>query len=375
MVAEEWATASTAGFSPTKVTDDFYVHRFVHHPMTNDIFCISRGNSLTHHRSLGTDEENVTLKYQQDSQHVFKNPISAIEALPASRHIIVTTHAGSGLPSVWLYHWSLPSQEPFEQLIRYSLNVDSIWAASALPTFSIEANFVPPTYTEMIGLATGEGLSIFSMCPDGDRHITHKFETSTDVQALCWLSPNMLSFGCRDGRILLYDPRSEGCSHVITHPTAVARILPADDFTRIVCAGINDTLMLYDMRMSKHTSVSPYAHETRRSGKRRKLKNGTYKVNRASTPLLVFPYQNYDYNDLGLDSYPALGLLAGTDAEGSLLVWSLRTGNVLRKFVPEVKGLVGDRERCVRFVENDDESGSLGIWSTFNQGAIWRFGW
>lgn len=376
-VAEDWATASTAGFSPTTVLDQSRTNRFVRHPLTNDLFIADRGNIISRHLYLGIDEESRTPKHHYLSNgftYPLTDDISAFDLLPASNGIFATTYGGVRQPTIWIRHPSSIAQEGNEQFVEYSFDMPTISAASALPTFSQDPNFVPPAYTEMIALATGEGLRILSLCPDGDRHTTNKFTTSSDVQSLCWLAPNMLSFGCRDGRILVYDPRSNGCSHVLTHSTVVSRILPTDDFTRIVCAGVSDTLMLYDMRMSKHTSVSP--HEIQPSQKRRRFKENASKTRSASVPLLVFPHQNSDYNDLGLDTYPALGLLAGTDAESNLLIWSLRTGTVLRRFVPQNRGgLVGGRERCVRFVENDDENGSLSIWSTFNDGAICRFGW
>lgn len=78
--------------------------------------------------------------------------------------------------------------------------------------------------------------------------------------ALDWLSPTTVVLGGRNGQIRLFDTRAKGSSHILTHPQCVTKLRRADDQTRIVCAGLQDSLFLYDIRSRAQATKSYEGH-------------------------------------------------------------------------------------------------------------------
>lgn len=100
-------------------------------------------------------------------------------------------------------------------------------------------------------------MMLFERSPAGDWNSSTALHRDSDVLALDWLSPTTIALGERSGKIILYDTRSRGHSHILTNPFPITRLKRADDPTRLVCAGIQNSLFLYDIRsrdtFSKHS--------------------------------------------------------------------------------------------------------------------------
>jgi WD40 repeat protein len=94
---------------------------------------------------------------------------------------------------------------------------------------------------------------LFIRSPAGEWNFTTALKTDSDILTVEWLSHTVIALGQRDGKIRLHDTRSTGSSHVLTHPVPIGKIRRADDPTRIVAAGIEDTLFLYDIRSPQWT--------------------------------------------------------------------------------------------------------------------------
>jgi WD40 repeat protein len=218
----------------------------------------------------------------------------------------------------------------------------------------------------------------------------------SDVLALEWISYTTVALGCRDGNIRLYDTRSGGSSHVLTHPSPVSKLKRADDETRLICSGLQDTLFLYDIRsprLSRNSSTKTFNYEnhhyneeyfqslypTRRDGhKRRKLNQKAFK--RWSQPVLTFAHANRDELDLDIDTHPRLGLLAA--AQDLTTGMAIRISNIWTgKTVKEIKSdstrpdmdLKHEPIRSLKFIDRDAD-GNVDLWSCWNDG-IARFGW
>jgi hypothetical protein len=137
------------------------------------------------------------------------------------------------------------------------MNCSTIWGAAAPPS-SPNPHSVPESGTESLAVAASSSLLLFERSPTGDWDSSTVLRRDTDVLALDWLSPTTIVLGERSGRIILYDTRAKGCSHILTNPFPISKLKRADDPTRLVCAGPQNSLFLYDIR-SRNT-FSKHAH-------------------------------------------------------------------------------------------------------------------
>ncbi|KAI4706408.1 hypothetical protein J4E89_008823 [Alternaria sp. Ai002NY15] len=207
----------------------------------------------------------------------------------------------------------------------------AIWGAASRPTtFTASpglANSVAATWTEHLAVAASSSMLLFTRSQGGawDSQAVVK-SLESDLLALEWISYTTVALGCRDGTIRLYDTRSGGSSHVLTHPAPISKLKRADDETRLICSGLNDTLFLYDIRaprLSRNSSRKTFNYENhhyneeyfqnlypthRDSHKRRKLNHKAFK--NWSQPVMTFAHLNRDELELDIDVYPRLGLLA-----------------------------------------------------------------
>jgi WD40 repeat protein len=218
----------------------------------------------------------------------------------------------------------------------------------------------------------------------------------SDLLALEWISYTTVALGCRDGTIRLYDTRSGGSSHVLTHPAPISKLRRADDETRLICSGLQDTLFLYDIRsprLSRNSSRKTFNYDnhhyneeyfktlypTRRDGpKRQKLNHKAFK--KWSQPVMTFAHSNRDELDLDIDIHPRLGLLAAAQdgsGETAIRISNIWTGKTVKEIMS-----VGSEPgrhykhvpiRSLKFIDRDTSS-NVDLWSCWN-GGIAKFGW
>lgn len=211
----------------------------------------------------------------------------------------------------------------------------------------------------------------------------------TDVLAVNWISYTTIALGCRDGKIRLYDTRSGGSSHILTHPHPIAKIKGSDDPTRLLVSGLHDSLFLYDIRFIQAASSSAHYNKEymetlypggRNTSKRRKMTRVAQR--HWSSPILTIPHSNLDDLELDFDLHPRLGLVAAaqnSDSGIAVRVSNLWTGRIVKEFKKEgmaegKKGRNGcGRIRKVKFID-DETNGGVGLWTVWN-GAIAKFSW
>ncbi|KAI4620667.1 uncharacterized protein J4E87_006992 [Alternaria ethzedia] len=216
------------------------------------------------------------------------------------------------------------------------------------------ANSVAATWTEHLAVAASSSMLLFTRSQGGawDSQAVVK-SLESDLLALEWISYTTVALGCRDGTIRLYDTRSGGSSHVLTHPAPISKLKRADDETRLICSGLNDTLFLYDIRsprLSRNSSRKTFNYENhhyneeyfqnlypthRDSHKRRKLNHKAFK--NWSQPVMTFAHLNRDELELDIDVYPRLGLLAAAQdtTEGTVIrISNIWTGKSVKEIDP-----------------------------------------
>lgn len=298
------------------------------------------------------------------------SPISSLNILPASGAMVVTTFGSDRPPVIYLTD---PERDgPFVGEQFTPRHCPTVWTSSPMPTFSVEEmGSIPATNTELIAVGASKDLQLYSRPPSGTWDCNTALKSESDVLALEWLSPTTISIGHRDGKIVLYDTRSQGSTHILSHPTPISNLRRADDFTRIVCAGICNTLTVYDMR--KAQACPPQ--------KKRRMMSLPFQS--SSAFITRFDYKNNDTSDLGMDVHPHLGLVAAADEDNNLNIWNLYTAERIRSFStnerwwtrvsaeePEISEI--PRIKCVKFLEDHDERGTSVYATTY--GGINRYG-
>jgi hypothetical protein len=213
------------------------------------------------------------------------------------------------------------------------------------------------------------------------------------------MSYTTVAFGCRDGKIRLHDTRSGGSSHILTHPYPISKLKRADDETRLVCSGLQDSLFLYDIRsprFSKTSSRQTFNYDnhhyndsyfktmlpgSKLSAKRRKLNHKAHK--NWSQPVLSFEHANKDLLHLDIDVHPRLGLLAAgqdTSTDIAIRISNIWTGRTVKEInrttdVRDHKSLHEHwkANRTLKFFGRD-EDGGVDLWACWNGGIV-KFGW
>ncbi|KAF2464628.1 uncharacterized protein BDR25DRAFT_296593 [Lindgomyces ingoldianus] len=397
-----WSAAVASGFQPVVLAPESLPRYWDIDPVTNCLYVACEDGSVRHARLMTAAQRRNQPQHKRAPSIQYENfklaqmlsrltsQISSLNYVPTSGTLVVTTLGGDRPPIVHLSDPGRDSPGVAEQFTPR--NISTIWTSAPRPSFSISDNSVPENALEYVAAGASQSLMLFTRRSLGTWTPSTPLKLSTDIQALTWLSPNVLALGCRDTAIHIYDLRSRGSSHILTHTSPISCLRPADDFTRLVCSGLNDTLMLYDMRMPaalcKTTRTSFPPPNGRQVNIKRKRKRpialDPLRTNphTPSQPVLQFPYANVDDPELGFDVHARLGLVAGVDEDGRMIIWSLRTGEELRVFERDAAGSGHNRKpsferaRCVRFVEEEGggRDQEVSVWSVW-KGGLTSFRW
>jgi len=424
---EHWLSASTAGFDLSElVTPDAGVRFFERDPTSKALYTISDNNLVSRLEPLKIqDEESVThrkhrvesdLPYRYDPRksekfYGFSSPVSSMNFSAKSGTLVTTTYGG---PNIWpSVCFARPEHDGagISEVLSLS-DTRTAYTSSTRPSFSSDpSNAVGENQTELVVVGKAGGYELFAQDPTGSWVSNLKGRVPTDILSTCWLDEKILALGARDGRVLTVDLRANVMVTLLNHASPVIGIKRADDFHRLVCAGINDSLVLYEMRMAKPDRLQQHVGEgssgSRSSGRKKKRRTvdmqqdpqpllpadiqGSQPLLPADmnivrspnfggcVPLIQFAYANESYLELGLDTHPRLGLVAASDETGSILVWSMKNGTLLRDyrraraFKPPMNKQ--GRERRVMFVDDDEGNSPVSIWAGYQNGGVFRFGW
>ncbi|KAF1979187.1 hypothetical protein BU23DRAFT_523792 [Bimuria novae-zelandiae CBS 107.79] len=301
--------------------------------------------------------------------------ISSLIYLPASGALAATT-LGSDRPAV-VYLSDPDIDGPYVNQQFTPKNCGTIWGAAA-PPCAYSPDSIPQSGTESLAVAASSSLRLFNRSPAGDWDSSLALQTETDVLALDWLSPTTVVFGKRNGGIGLYDTRSRGSSHMMTHPFPITKLKRADDPTRLVCAGLQDSLFLYDIRSRNTFSRSEPGHYSDRffntqypgphNQKKRKTTKNTTAIN-WSQPILAFPHSNADDMYLDIAVQPELGLVAAAqdiNSSVAIKIYNMWTGKLLKEIPRE--SAVKVHIRCLKFMQNNN--GDPELWSTWGGSVV-----
>ncbi|KAH6642396.1 WD40-repeat-containing domain protein [Boeremia exigua] len=415
-----WPEACMSGVSsspePVTSSDDQGVIRFFDRdPVSRTIYAVCGENGIMRRHYLGNDqavnlrnyESRKKLKaldtssrygyYPWDEIGRTTSTVSSLQYMPNSGALAVTT-IGSDRPPI--VHLSDPERDGPHIYQKFTPKACAAIFCSAARPYSYSPpsshpNSVAANDTECLAVGAQQSLLFFTRSPSGTwDSLTILKDLHSDILALSWLSHTTLALGCRNGKIHLHDTRSGGVSHALTHPYAISRLARADDPTRLICSGLQDTLYLYDLRMPRLSNVrlqdgkpntknhhyndayfkSLYPGD--RDYKRRKQMNRRA-FGKWSQPLLSFPHTNLDDLDLDVAVNERLGLIAACQdvehCDKAIRVSNMWTGKTVKEFeAPRMEGQKPQKIRNLKWMDDGDEG--ISLWSTWGRG-IASFAW
>lgn len=412
-----WSEVCMSGLSarPKKVVDrptGALIRRFDRDPVSKTVYAVHGDNSIKRRRihkndgpplpgpDLGEDSYLDDLPLNEcsfepwDELQRTTSTVSSLTYLPATGALATTTYGSDRPPVVYL---SDPERDgPYVGQQFTPKNCAAIWGAAARPTSFDHSpgltNTVAASHVEHLAVAASSSMLIFTRSESGAWDSTTPVASlETDVLALDWISYTTIALGCRDGKIRLYDTRSGGSSHILTHPHSVSRIKRADDPTRLVVSGLQDSLFLYDIRAPRTSSKSSDRHYDkeyfdalfpggRNHKKRRKMNHIAH--THWSQPVLAFPHANPDDLELDVDVHPLLGLVAAAqnpESSTAIRVSNMWTGKTVKEFRGKQQnskvGNAAARIRSLKFMDTAEEAcGGVELWASLGGGII-RFGW
>lgn len=321
--------------------------------------------------------------------------VSSLTYLPTTGALAATTY-GSDRPPV-IYLTDPERDEPYVCQQFTPKGCATIWGAAARPTrfnhFPGMANTVAASHLEYLAVAASRAMLLFTRSSEGDWHANTPLpDLESDVLSIDWLSYTTIALGCRDGKIRIYDTRSDGSSHILTHSSPVSKIKRGDDQTRLIVSGLQDSLCLYDIRMSRK---GPSSGTSRLDGDYRyyrrpecgKLPPGgrSHKKRRKihelasrgwSQPVLTFTHSNMDDIGLDIDVHPRLGLVAACqerDSHTAIRISNIWTGQTVKEFSAG-KGQGKQRARCIKFMDTGEDGEEVKLWVT-GDGGILHYAW
>ncbi|KAL9080210.1 MAG: hypothetical protein Q9157_000993 [Trypethelium eluteriae] len=288
----------------------------------------------------------------------------------------------------------------------YSLPDDqtmcTIWSSAANPFTSMGASV---GNADQIAVGSSKGVSLIDLesgrwtrYRDPEELGRHK--PQDEIWALSWMSPFVLAGGGKTGKVLLWDIRTGKTDFSFMHDHSVSNIecLPEKGPVMVVTGTVN-SLNLYDLRFGRQRksekpleqqhSQDPYGvtppecrqqssnfyrgrkqgphgsrqHQYRpnptqqyRSKRRQRLHtpNCPPKLDHYLQPLLTFDYENVVHKP-GMDV--CSDVLAISDGDGYIRLYSLVTGALLRTIMPQYPNERAERSsdavaiNCIRFVD------------------------
>ena len=410
-----WPNACMSGVSarPKKVIDKSqgaHVRLFDRDPVSKTMYIMHGENSIKRRRIHTTNgpplpnhelDEDGVLDNLPLNEYSFEpwdelqrttSTVSSLTYLPATGALAATTYGSDRAPVVYL---SDPERDgPYVGQQFTPKGCAAIWGSAARPTSFDHspgmANSVAASHVEHLAVAASSSMLLFTRSQIGEWNSTTPVSSlESDVLALDWISYTTVALGCRDGKIRLYDTRSGGSSHIFTHPHPISKIKRADDQTRLIVSGLQDSLHLYDMRAPRlsrssnstfnyndhHYNETYFEHlypGGRNHKKRRKMNHVAFK--KWSQPVLTFPHANVDDLELDVDVHPRLGLVVAaqeSDSNARIRVSNIFTGKTVREFSGKAK----ERVRCLKFMDDEgDGGGGVEVWATSDGGVV-RYAW
>ncbi|KAI9735256.1 MAG: hypothetical protein M1834_001846 [Cirrosporium novae-zelandiae] len=266
------------------------------------------------------------------------SPISSISLLEKSRHLITTTHGDKTMATIhlhqlyreeeWNLHWPV-IEEPVYTTLRLGPDL-SIWCSKSSP------------FGPSFAVGTSYGCDVFTSSSDAWTRTMHQcYRTKTDHRAIEFLSPNIIIAGLLDGTLTLYDTRTgERRVQRLRHASKVTHLAAIDEM-RVVCAGLQNNLDMYDLR---YTSTLG------------KWRSPSF-APQSSRPAISYEgYRNWTSETIGFDIDPELGIVAAATDDGKVQLFELYTGKAVQS--PLCRAHFDETVTCLKFTRGKQRAES-----------------
>ncbi|OJJ86746.1 uncharacterized protein ASPGLDRAFT_23900 [Aspergillus glaucus CBS 516.65] len=237
------------------------------------------------------------------------------------------------------------------------LTSTTYWSSASCPT--------PIGPKPLFAIGTSDGLQILT--GQGSHWSLSKAPFPDDrghwrsqVNAVEWLSGDVIAAGCRDSSVFLHDLRSGGSAVRLWHPGAVAvgGVRRVDEWRVVV--GSYNSLQMYDLRYppthQPNATSNPNhrpGHSNSRNKNKRKHNQTNYNSRTSTKPYLVLPEYSPPYTP-EYDLSTELGLLASVSDEDKIQLFSLRSGELVSPYTSPVCRYEHNRPiSSVRFEDGD----------------------
>ncbi|KAL8952647.1 MAG: hypothetical protein Q9222_001453 [Ikaeria aurantiellina] len=358
---------------PSSNANPMQVQYFVHDPGTGAIILsasgsIHAGNSpivylpREDHDDLCDTVDGTPWVHAKSLGPCFHSEISSLSISP-TRVVLATSLGTNGTqPSISLTRLLDPSIISENRYLALDDNIGSIihphgvntvWASAAEPSSSRGTAFAVGTSKGVIlaGLdaqTTTTSTQICNWTPDDDHSCT------PDTTSVDFWSPDTILAGLRNGKVRIWDTRSNGTNtRFLHHPASCVNHVRTLDENKILVAGLRHSLCVYDARFTKprpQSSFSPFP---------------------SSQPIFTFAtYRNKDhaYPKLGLDVHRNL-VAAGTD-DRKVQIFDVRSGKELNAMTASIEE--ERRARWIKFVDDEEKGLQLLV---ANSAQIDRWAW
>ncbi|KAF2640655.1 hypothetical protein P280DRAFT_399838 [Massarina eburnea CBS 473.64] len=387
------ACASTLPNTPEIVFEPANCIRFFDRdPVTRNMYIVQADNIVKRRRpnedadleaytSSPSVEDDLSYMYEPwDEVARLTSPISSLTCLPASGALAVTSIGSDRSPMVYLTD---PDKDgPYIGQKFTPRGVNTIWGASTwAPTTS--DNSVAAADTEKLAVAASSSVLLFTRAEGGNWQSSPVFKTKSDVLTVDWISPYLISMGCRNGKIFLYDTRCKDSSQILRHPCSILTLKHTDQQTQVVCAGIEGAICLYDFRASRSSSTSlngnshdnegniSHRYPNRNGRKRRKLQQAV--STKRSQPIVTYGDVTNASLTPAIDLHPRLGLvaIAHDRSPSAVLLHNLWSGKLIREMRLDKSRPLHSASamRCLKFMDREDGDG-VDLWANCDGGIV-----
>ncbi|KAF1990630.1 hypothetical protein K402DRAFT_389552 [Aulographum hederae CBS 113979] len=272
--------------------------------------------------------------------------VSSVHIIPNCGYSTLLSFMGGGDDSPEIKVYDAPSGETggptnrFSALPTSSLTYQGTSVHIPWDVLNVWASAQNPSDSRLHAFGASDGVYFvkYEPPPDGQPDVGRWFTTHTDVMALCWMSTNILAAGLRDGSVYLLDQRHAGHSLRLHHGTCITGIAAADEAgTRLIVAGLNSKLCLYDLNVVDRDITKPEKKRKRRGASSRQMWRDSHRHHEPTPPpsksAITFPtYTNPSTHPLPLAISLKSNLLAVAESTSSIALYSVVTGRLLRRW-------------------------------------------
>jgi len=308
------------------------------------------------------DSSNGLPRGRSDSRYfarALSSNITSISISP-SRVAAVTTFGDRG-PSADVFFYTL--SDPATQLPGAAADFDTATLFNHtchLTVYASAPNSFLSNSDAVFAIGTAEAVMIFAHAQSQWSH-SQILALDSPAFAVEWQDATTVAMGLHDGGVKLWDTRSGGSSLRFQHPSCAAGIRRVDANRLVVC-GLQNSMAMYDLRMTREDNESPPSSRP-----------ASYAI--STRPLVEYPYHNSFWQFVGFDISTDLGLVAASGDRDPFQMFSLETG------LPAGPSMMEEIEdstipnsgvcSCLQFVRHDNKD----VLYATQYGELWNYYW